>query len=58
MVLIVHPNGSAYHLTAKGLVWLEAGEVSRITGTQPTKVHVDKATWEAYRDAYGVLKAD
>jgi hypothetical protein len=57
MVLIVHPNGSAYHLTSKGLVWLEASEVSRISGQEPTVVHVDNATWEAYRDGFGVLKA-
>jgi hypothetical protein len=57
MVIIRHPNGSHFHLTSKGLVWLEAGEVSRISGTEPTVVDVDASTWDAYKDAYGVLRA-
>lgn len=56
MVLIVHPNGSAFHLTSKGLVWLEASEVARIEGTPPTVVKVDAKTWDAYQGAFPTLK--
>lgn len=56
MVLIVHPNGSRYHLTSKGLVWIDQDEAASITGTEPTVVKVDRDTWEAYTKAFPILR--
>lgn len=56
MVVIVHPNGSRYHLTSKGLVWLDAEEAASISGAEPTVVKVDRKTWDAYSKAFPTLK--
>jgi hypothetical protein len=53
MTIIVAPNGSRFHLTAKGLVWLPAGvEVDGV----PFTVHTDDETWDRYRAAYDTIK--
>jgi hypothetical protein len=51
MTLIVHPNGSAYHLTSAGLVWLPADVRNSITGAV-TVVTCDQETWDRYREVY------
>ncbi len=51
MTLIIHPNGSAYHLTGGGLVWLPAAVKNAITGPV-TVVPCDDATWKRYREVY------
>lgn len=51
MTVIIHPNGSAYHLTPKGLIWLPADVFARVTGPV-TIVRPDTPTWMAYRKAY------
>jgi hypothetical protein len=51
MTLVVHPNGSAYHLTARGLVWLPADVRAAISGPV-TVVPCDAATWDRYRKIY------
>lgn len=55
MTLIVHPNGSAYHLTAKGLLWLPAAVRDAITGPV-TVVPCDDVTWDRYVKAVGKIK--
>ncbi len=53
VILIVHPNGSAYHLTTKGLVWIPRGTVT-MTGPVST-IQCDQATWDRYRKAYPIV---
>jgi hypothetical protein len=55
MTLVIAPNGSAYHLTPKGLVWLPADVHDDITGPV-TVVRTDEGTWKRYRGAYKLLK--
>jgi hypothetical protein len=50
--IIRHPNGSAYLLTSRGLVWLDAGDMAGITGTPPTIIKVDGKTWDELRRLY------
>lgn len=53
MTIIVAPNGSRYHLTSKGLVWLPAGiEVDGV----PFVVHTDDEAWDRYRNAFDTIK--
>ncbi len=51
MTLIVHPNGSAFHLTSRGLIWLPADVRKSITGPV-TVVECDAATWDRYREVF------
>lgn len=53
MTIIVAPNGSRYHLTSKGLVWLPAHvDVAGV----PFTVHTDDETWDRYRNAFDTIK--
>lgn len=53
MTIIVAPNGSRYHLTSKGLVWLPAHvDVAGV----PFTVRTDDETWDRYRNAYDTIK--
>lgn len=51
MTLVVSPNGSAFHLTPKGLVWLPAHVRESISGPV-TVVQTDRDTWERYKKAF------
>jgi hypothetical protein len=53
MTIIVAPNGSRFHLTPKGLVWLPSGV--EVDGPAVT-VHADDEAWGRYRAAYDTLK--
>ena len=52
MTVLKHPNGSAYLLTSKGLMWLPAGTYSGSYGL----VQCDQAMWDKAKGAFGVLK--
>jgi hypothetical protein len=53
MTIIVAPNGSRFHLTSRGLVWLPADvEVAGV----PFTVHTDEQTWDRYRAAFDTIK--
>ncbi len=55
MILIVHPNGSAYHLTPFGRVWLPANVRDAMTGPV-TVIPCDDATWDRYKSIYKSVK--
>lgn len=48
MILIVSPNGSAYHLTSRGMVWIPSPIRKQIQGNVVV-VQTDEATWRRYR---------
>lgn len=54
MTIVVSPNGSRFHLTSKGLVWLPAAV--ELQGLTPTTVRCDEETWQRYAGAFPRLK--
>jgi hypothetical protein len=54
MVILQHPNGSWFHLTSKGLVWISGALRDGIVGPF-TLVTCDQPTWDAYRAVFDNL---